>query len=353
MMARSIVAGILAAAVMGTFAISGQAAVVAPVKPYAKPNEPVAVKFLNETEQGKKALEKIGLAATELDGLFTPVKWDEVFDAGGKPLFSLYTFDGKKIEPQEVKVQRLEGAIDGVDLATFYPQVKDGGTYLLVWKDATPLVIETLRNPIPWASLMDESHISAAQRDQVIKGVASEKPVATHIELLEYAAITTDKGPIKAKFAYDAAPQTVDNFISLAREKLYDGSAFHRIMSGFMIQGGDSLANVNGRAGTGGPGYAITAEFSDKLHERGVLSMARMSTGVDTAGAQFFIMHKKNTGLDGLYSAFGDVFEGMNIVDKIAETPSEQGSGAVTGEKPKIESIRILPATPEMYGLKK
>src|SRR6185295_9471371 len=126
---------------------------------------------------------------------------------------------------------------------------------------------------------------------------------------------------IKAKFSYDIAPHTVDNFVSLARQNFYDGSAFHRIIPNFMIQGGDAFANVEGSAGMGGPGYQIMHEFSDKKHVRGVLSMAR-SSEIDSAGSQFFIMHGANSNLDGSYSVFGEVLEGMDVVDVIAKTPT-------------------------------
>src|ERR1051325_8286305 len=144
---RVMFAGILATVVMGVGSI--QAAVIAPVKQYAKPNEPVEVRFLNENEQGKKALEKIGIAAARLDGMFTEAAEADVVGSDGGALFSLYTFDGKKVEGSKAEVKRAPGA--GVDISAYYPIVKEAGTYVLTWKDATPLVIETLRNPIPWA----------------------------------------------------------------------------------------------------------------------------------------------------------------------------------------------------------
>jgi peptidyl-prolyl cis-trans isomerase B (cyclophilin B) len=170
--------------------------------------------------------------------------------------------------------------------------------------------------------------------------------------MAQVAVITTDKGVIKAKFAYDVAPHTIDNFTSLARQNYYDGSAFHRIISGFMIQGGDAYANMPGQAGMGGPGYEIMKEFSEKKHVRGVLSMAR-SSDPNSAGSQFFIMHGANANLDGSYTAFGDVLEGMDIVDAIAKTPVSDNNGTVRGPMPKILSIKIVPATAENYGLKK
>jgi peptidyl-prolyl cis-trans isomerase B (cyclophilin B) len=120
-----------------------------------------------------------------------------------------------------------------------------------------------------------------------------------------------------------------------------------------MIQGGDAYANSADLAGMGGPGHAIVDEFSDKKHVKGVLSMANSNNAqanrVDTSGSQFFIMHGTQPSLDGSYNAFGDVFEGIEVVDTIATTTqvdrTPAGNGRVTGTKPKITSIRILPAT--------
>lgn len=127
-------------------------------------------------------------------------------------------------------------------------------------------------------------------------------------------------GQIKAELYPDVAPNTVNNFISLVKKGFYDGLIFHRVIKGFMIQGG-----CPDGTGMGGPGYCIKGEFSDNgfdnflLHEEGVLSMAR-AMHPDSAGSQFFIMHKKAPHLDGSYAAFGKVIEGMDIVNAIAET---------------------------------
>jgi peptidyl-prolyl cis-trans isomerase B (cyclophilin B) len=335
---RMLVAELLAGAVVAVIATCAGAATLAPVKGYAKVDEPVAVRLLNENEAGKKALEKVGLAATELEGMFTPAT-----EVAG---LEVYTFDGKKLERKGEPAVKGDGS---VDISAAYPEVKKAGTYVVVWKDAMPLVIETLRSPAPWGALMDETRVSKDQRATYIKRMETEDPVVTHIVPLEYGVITTDRGVIKVKFAYDVAPRTVDNFISLAKQKFYDGTVFHRVISGFMIQGGDALGTTADRAGTGGPGYQVDAEFSNKAHERGTLSMAR--SGIDTAGSQFFIVHQKSAHLDGSYTAFGDAISGLEVVDEIAKTPSEKGSGAVKGVKPKIESLRILPGTAEMYGI--
>lgn len=128
-----------------------------------------------------------------------------------------------------------------------------------------------------------------------------------------------DGGIIKLELYEDIAPETVRNFVSLARSGFYDGLTFHRIIPGFMIQGGDPMDD-----GTGGPGYCIKGEFSENgfentlKHTRGVISMARRSYPLDSAGSQFFIMHADASYLDGSYAAFGKVIEGMDVVDAIA-----------------------------------
>ncbi len=132
-----------------------------------------------------------------------------------------------------------------------------------------------------------------------------------------------DGGVIQLELYPEVAPQSVKNFISLANAGFYDGLIFHRVIPGFMIQGGDP----NGK-GTGGPGYSIKGEFkangveNNISHERGVLSMAR-AQAYDSAGSQFFIMHQDYPSLDGLYAAFGRAISGMDVVDKIANTTTD------------------------------
>lgn len=129
-----------------------------------------------------------------------------------------------------------------------------------------------------------------------------------------------DKSIIKAELFPEIAPNTVNNFIHLIQQKYYDGLIFHRVIQGFMIQGGCPEGS-----GMGGPGYGIKGEFSQNgvenelAHTEGVLSMARSSLP-DSAGSQFFIMHKASPHLDGSYAAFGKVIEGMEVVNRIAET---------------------------------
>mgnify|MGYP002512820625 CR=1 FL=1 len=146
-------------------------------------------------------------------------------------------------------------------------------------------------------------------------------------------------GVIKAELYPEVAPNTVNNFISLVKKGFYDGLIFHRVISGFMIQGGCPEGT-----GTGGPGYSIKGEFAqngfpnDLKHEPGVLSMAR-SMSPDSAGSQFFIMHKKAPHLDGAYAAFGKVTEGMDIVDKIADVRTDYSDRPM--KEQKIQSMTV------------
>lgn len=151
-------------------------------------------------------------------------------------------------------------------------------------------------------------------------------------------------GTIEVELDSDTAPITVANFIKLVNEKFYDGLTFHRIMSGFMIQGGDPLGN-----GTGGSDETIKGEFSSNgvenniSHKRGVISMAR-SSDPDSASSQFFIMHQDSTYLDGEYAAFGKVTKGMKVVDKICEdaTPTDGNGTIEKADQPVIKSIRMV-----------
>ena len=153
-----------------------------------------------------------------------------------------------------------------------------------------------------------------------------------------------DYGTIKAELDGDAAPITVANFLKLAESGFYDGLTFHRIIDGFMIQGGDPKGN-----GTGGADKTIKGEFSqngveNKLsHVRGTLSMAR-SQDMDSASSQFFIVQSDCTYLDGQYAAFGTVTEGMDLVDKICkDTPVQDNNGTVSAaDQPVIESIKVI-----------
>lgn len=155
-----------------------------------------------------------------------------------------------------------------------------------------------------------------------------------------------DGGVIKLELYPEIAPNTVKNFIHLANSGFYDGVIFHRVIEGFMIQGGDP----DGR-GTGGPGYRIKGEFSnnnhknDLSHERGVISMARQgnpyfpASAYNTAGSQFFIMHADSDFLDGDYAAFGKVIEGMDVVDRIATTETDGSDRPL--ETQTMQNVRV------------
>ena len=137
--------------------------------------------------------------------------------------------------------------------------------------------------------------------------------------------IETTQGKIVFSLLPDIAPETVRNFIKLASSGFYDGTLFHRVIPGFMIQGGDpnTKQSDKGTWGTGGPGYSLKAEFNSKSHLRGVVSMAR-AMDPDSAGSQFFIVTTDSTFLDRQYTAFGEVTEGMEVADKIVNLPRDE-----------------------------
>ena len=157
--------------------------------------------------------------------------------------------------------------------------------------------------------------------------------------------ITMENGDVmKAELYPEIAPNTVNNFISLIQKNFYDGVIFHRVIRGFMLQGGDPEGT-----GMGGPGYHIKGEFSnngfnnDLKHTPGVLSMARTMIP-DSAGSQFFIMHQTSPHLDGEYAAFGKVIEGMDIVNKIAEMPTDYRDRPLEDQKMKSVTVETFGA---------
>ena len=165
----------------------------------------------------------------------------------------------------------------------------------------------------------------------------------------EVAVIKTTEGEMTVEFWSDVAPKTVENFKKLAKDGFYDGTAFHRIIKGFMIQGGDPLTKDmknEARFGTGDPGYKVKAEFNGKLHQRGVLSMAR-SSDPDSAGSQFFICLGDAPFLDGKYTAFGKVIKGDDVLGKIGETPVGRSGGGEASKPSKrieVQSVKIVSA---------
>lgn len=173
-----------------------------------------------------------------------------------------------------------------------------------------------------------ETETTTSQQEDI---VVTQAPIAT--------ITMVDGGVIKVELDYSAAPNTVKNFIALANDGFYDGTIFHRVISGFMIQGGDPTGT-----GMGGPDYGIKGEFAingvknDLSHVRGVISMAR-AQGYDTAGSQFFIVHQDADFLDKQYAAFGHVIEGMDVVDAIAATKTGAQDRPVADQV--MQSVRV------------
>jgi peptidyl-prolyl cis-trans isomerase B (cyclophilin B) len=166
----------------------------------------------------------------------------------------------------------------------------------------------------------------------------------------EVAVIKTSEGDMVVQFWTDAAPNTIDNFKKLARAGFYNGTIFHRIVKGFMAQGGDPNTKDPGKEnsyGTGGPGYKIKAEFNDHPHERGVISMAR-EPDPDSAGSQFFICLGPVRQLDHQYTTFGKLIKGDDVLGKIGNTPVERNSMGENSKPTKrvvINKIDIVPAS--------
>ena len=166
----------------------------------------------------------------------------------------------------------------------------------------------------------------------------------------EVAVIKTDLGEMVIEFWGDVAPNTVENFKKLAKKGFYDGTAFHRIVKGFMIQGGDPLtkdASKEAQWGTGDPGYKVNAEFNQRPHVRGVMSMAR-SQDPNSAGSQFFICLGDAAFLNGQYTAFGKLIKGDDVLGKLGDVPTTFSGN---GEKSKpttrqgVQSIKIVPGS--------
>ena len=172
--------------------------------------------------------------------------------------------------------------------------------------------------------------------------------MSTAAPVQEHAIIKTSEGEMTLAFWPDVAPKTVENFKKLARDGFYNGTAFHRIIKGFMVQGGcpNTKAGASGMPGTGDPGYKLKAEFKAKAHVRGVISMAR-SASPDSAGCQFFICHGDARFLDRQYTAFGEVVKGDDVLEKLANVATKSGGGGEQSTPTKrvaVESITIVAA---------
>jgi peptidyl-prolyl cis-trans isomerase B (cyclophilin B) len=203
---------------------------------------------------------------------------------------------------------------------------------------------------IPWLMKIMISICAFALSLGVTTAVAADtnkseaKPAPKAADQKEVAVIKTSEGEMIVEFWPDVAPKTVENFKTLAKKGFYDGTCFHRVIKGFMIQGGDPLtkdASKEDMWGTGDPGYKIKAEFNDHSHTRGVLSMAR-SQDPNSAGSQFFICHGNPTFLDHQYTTFGKLIKGDDVLEKIATTPTHPPDRP--DKRMNIESIKIVPA---------
>ncbi|RYG85848.1 peptidylprolyl isomerase [bacterium] len=160
----------------------------------------------------------------------------------------------------------------------------------------------------------------------------------------EVAVMETAQGRIVLMFFPDKAPKHVASFKTLAKKGFFDGTAFHRVIPGFMIQGGDPNSDpkrASGPMGTGGPGYTVAAEPNDVKHVRGILSAAR-SQDRDSAGSQFFIMHAEYPSLDGEYDAYGKVVSGLEVVDKIVSLPTAGQDQPSDIDQARVKSVRIV-----------
>jgi peptidyl-prolyl cis-trans isomerase B (cyclophilin B) len=192
--------------------------------------------------------------------------------------------------------------------------------------------------------LIASALIAAAVAEE--KKEISPMPTSTSNEV---AVIKTSEGEMVVQFWTDAAPKTIENFKKLAREGFYDGTIFHRIIKGFMIQGGDPNSKDPAKEnsyGQGGPDYKIKAEFNDHPHDPGVISMAR-SADPDSAGSQFFVCLAPIHRLDHQYTTFGKLIKGDDVLEKIGNTPVERNSQGETSKPTKrvvINKIDIVPA---------
>lgn len=193
------------------------------------------------------------------------------------------------------------------------------------------------------AMQMQKPALQSASVDQTLKNSATDMTIASKIAVIE-----TSQGTIKVEFFSDAAPKHVESFLQLAQDGFYDGVLFHRIVPGFVIQGGDPLSkdlSAKERWGTGGPGYSIDQEFNSIPHSRGIVSMAR-SSDPDSAGSQFFIVLEDSdmikATLDKKYTVFGKVIEGMDVVDRIAALNTIGGNGRDSEQPANPDEAKII-----------
>ena len=167
----------------------------------------------------------------------------------------------------------------------------------------------------------------------------SKKQVGIHHVEIEVEGY----GVIKVELDGDNAPETVENFLNLARSGFYNGSTFHRIIKDFMVQGGRAPSGWTGEQPKNIVGeFSANGKANPIKHTRGTISMARTANNMNSASSEFFIMHKDNTGLDGQYAAFGHVTEGIEIIDQLAEVPSGDNGAVEAADQPVIKEIRVI-----------
>ncbi len=186
--------------------------------------------------------------------------------------------------------------------------------------------------------------VALATAAETNNAAAAKKESAPPAAAKEVAVVKTSEGEMVLEFYPEVAPKHVENFKKLAKQGFYDGQCFHRVIRGFMIQGGDPNTkdeSNKGSWGMGGPGHTVNAEFNDKPHVRGTLSMARTSDP-NSAGSQFFICHGSPRQLDHQYTVFGKLIKGDDVLEKIATTPTEGPDRPV--KRMTIESIKIVAA---------
>jgi peptidyl-prolyl cis-trans isomerase B (cyclophilin B) len=266
---------------------------------------------------------------------------------GGEAQLVLADFSGR---PQEAKGPVDFAADKSVDLREVFQDVSiTPGTYVLfLVKKAATKDLEMAP-----ADFIGTPLVISAREDT--RPGAPSGVMVTHIEPLRYAVIHMAAGPVTVAFYYDVAPNTADNFLRLASQGFYDGLTFHRIIPGFVMQGGDPRGD-----GTGSAGYRIGSEFSIKPHKEGVLSMARDEDPAErngeamprpqfanSASSQFFICldYAKTAALDKKYTAFGEVVSGMEAVKKIAATPLADDVTGRPKERQVMEKVEVKPVT--------
>jgi len=186
--------------------------------------------------------------------------------------------------------------------------------------------------------------VALATAAETNNAAAPKKETAPPTTAKEVAVVKTSEGEMVLEFYPEVAPKHVENFKKLAQQGFYDGQCFHRVIKGFMIQGGDPNTKDDSKKGSwgmGGPGYTINAEFNSKPHVRGTLSMARTSDP-NSAGSQFFICHGNPRQLDNQYTVFGKLIKGDDVLEKIATTSTEGPDRPV--KRMTIESVKIVSA---------